>query len=194
MCGPIFGGAKRARAGSAGSKHTTEKSRKLNLDLMERSMGAKVAVMQAYDGVYGDVAAAVATINTAVQRTAPKHFIKHALRTLHPDTLDSLLESLKVHKEDSRIEALNDVIFAETLQRLDAHEAAITAIKEAFMTTSAFIFARHYMTDKFQWKSYEDHILKAIKHVSRRRGQQEAQADFLAFDGLRLGDDDSESD
>jgi hypothetical protein len=150
-------------------------------------MAGKLAIMQAYQD-YQVTNVAAATIQNVLTQTQPKNFVRNAIRRLNSDQLKTLLESLKSHREESRIEPFQDIVFADILATLSAHESAIEAIKEALMASATFVFAREYLGEKFDWKSYEKHILKGIEEASRRRGREEGIQEGRARGFLDLGD------
>ena len=76
-----------------------------------------------------------------------------------------------------RIEAINDVCFKELGEVLSKHEAGIAAIRAALIQTTTLIMSRSYYDEKWNWKQYEQDVLKAIKVVQKKKGRAEAEDD-----------------
>ena len=111
--------------------------------------------------------------------SAQKGGIPEMLKRLSTVALDTLLESMKVHKDSSRFEALSKEVFAQDLANIFADRMAMDTAEATMNSAIEVAFIKEYFDKSFDWKRYESDVMEAIKHVARGEGARDAGAGAL---------------
>ena len=93
--------------------------------------------------------------------------MKEMFKLLSSEILDTLLTSLRSHKESSRVQGLVNAIFAQDLQNIAASKQILNTSENTRFSVVELIFTREYYDKKYDWKRYGDEVREAIKHVAR---------------------------